>query len=408
MWRGKDGNSFWRQGTMRTRRLLIGGTIGLAGLSLAALTLSRAEEKPPAAPPLQAVTVASVPQREIAEWDEFTGRLQAVDQVEIRPRVSGYIQRVTFTEGREVKKGEVLFKIDPRPYQAELARARAELERAKSAAALAASDVQRAQNLVKAQAISREEYDSRTSAEAQGGASVKAAQAAVETARLNLEWTRVRSPISGRVSNALVTEGNLVQTAPATLLTTVVSLDPMYVYFDSDEQTYLRYAGQAKSAGSNWRTARLPVYLGLANETGYPHEGQLDFVDNQVDPNTVTIRTRAVFSNKSRAMTPGLFARVKLVGDHKRKALLVRDAAIGTDQDRKFVLVVGPGDTLTYRPVVPGRLVEGLRIIDSGVQPGERVVVNGLMRVRPGMKVAPTLTEMTAADSVPPAAGQGK
>src|SRR5215213_5194649 len=370
---------------MQTRRIVLTGTLGLVVISLAALSLnSRAEDKAPAAPPLQTVTVAPVPEREVSEWDEFTGRLQAVDQVEIRPRVSGYIQRVTFTEGREVRKGEVLFEIDPRPYQAELARAQAELERAKSAAALAASDVQRAQNLVKAQAISREEYDSRNSAEAQGGASVKAAEAAVETARLNLEWTRVRSPISGRLSNALVTPGNLVEAGPpATLLTTVVSLDPMYVYFDSDEQTYLRYAGRAGSNGANWRTAKLPVYLGLANEDGYPHEGQLDFVDNQIDPNTGTIRTRAVFSNKSRALTPGLFARVKLVGTQKKKALLVRDAAIGTDQDRKFVLVVGPGDTLTYRPVVPGRLTDGLRIVSSGLKPGERIVVNGLMRVRP-------------------------
>jgi len=394
---------------MQTRRFVLTGALGLTGLSLAALTLSsRAEDKAPAAPPLQAVTVAPVPEHEISEWDEFTGRLEAVDQVEIRPRVSGYIRRVTFSEGREVKKGEVLFEIDPRPYQAELARAQAELERAKSAAALAASDVRRAQNLVKAQAISREEYDSRASAEAQGGASVKAAEAAVETARLNLDWTRVRSPISGRVSNALVTPGNLVEAGPpATLLTTVVSMDPMYVYFDSDEQTYLRYAGQARN-GSNWRTAKLPVYLGLANEDGYPHEGRLDFVDNQIDPNTGTIRTRAVFSNKSRALTPGLFARVKLVGEHKRKALLVRDAAIGTDQDRKFVLVVGPGDTLTYRPVVPGRLVDGLRIIDSGLQPGEHVVVNGLMRVRPGMKVAPQLSEMTASDSAAAAPAQEK
>ena len=395
---------------MRTRRIVFSGGLGVVVISLAALTLnSRAEDKAPAAPPLQAVTVAPVPEREISEWDEFTGRLEAVDQVEIRPRVSGYIQRVTFTEGREVRKGEVLFQIDPRPYQAELDRAQAELDRAKSAAALAANDVRRADPLVKAQAISREEYDSRTSAEAQGGASVKAAEAAVETARLNLEWTRVRSPISGRVSNALVTPGNLVEAGqPATLLTTVVSLDPMYVYFDSDEQTYLRYAGRARNNGPNWRDGKLVVHLGLANEEGYPHEGRLDFVDNQIDPNTGTIRTRAVFSNKSRALTPGLFARVKLVGDHKRKALLVRDAAIGTDQDRKFVLVLGPGDSLVYRPVVAGRLVDGLRIIDSGLQPNEKVVVNGLMRVRPGMKVAPTLSEMTAADSAAPAAGQGQ
>jgi RND family efflux transporter MFP subunit len=388
---------------MQTRRLVIPGILSIALLSLAALRLAGGNEPAPA-PQLQAVTVAEVLEREISEWDEFTGRLEAVDAVEIRPRVSGYITRVTFDEGKEVKKGEVLFEIDPRPYEAELARAEAELERARSAAALAASDVQRAGKLVAAQAISREEYDSRTSAEAQGGATVRAAEAALQTARLNLDWTRVRSPISGRVSNALVTPGNLVEAGPpsATLLTTVVSLDPMYVYFDSDEQTYLRYASRARSSGANWREARLPVYLGLANESGYPHEGRLDFVDNQVDPRTGTIRTRAVFSNRSRALTPGLFARVKLVGSHKINALLVRDAAIGTDQDRKFVLVVGPGDTLVYRPIVPGRLTDGLRIVTSGLKPDERVVVNGLMRVRPGMKVAPTLTSMVP-DSTAPA-----
>jgi RND family efflux transporter MFP subunit len=394
---------------MQTRRLAVPGILTLAALSLAALTLNRGKKTPPA-PPLQAVTVAPVPEREITEWDEFTGRLEAVDQVEIRPRVSGYIKRVAFDEGKEVRKGEVLFEIDPRPYQAELARAEAELERARSAASLAKSEVQRAGKLVDAQAISREEFDSRTSAEVQGGAQVRAAEAAVETARLNLEWTKVRSPIAGRVSRAEVTAGNLVQTGPpeGTPLTTVVSLDPMYVYFDSDEQTYLRYAGQTKSSGTNWRNAKLPVFLGLANESGYPHEGRLDFVDNQVDPKTGTIRTRAVFSNKSRALTPGLFARVKLVGTQKKKALLVRDAAIGTDQDRKFVLVVGPGDTLVYRPIVPGRLVDGLRIVDSGLQANDRVVVNGLMRVRPGMKVAPTLSDMTAADSVTQAPGDSQ
>ena len=394
---------------MQTRRLVIPGVLSIALLSIAALTLAGGNEPPPA-PQLQAVTVAPVLEREINEWDEFTGRLEAKDAVEIRPRVSGYITRVAFDEGKEVRKGEVLFEIDPRPYQAELARAEAELERARSAAALAASDVQRAGKLVAAQAISREEYDSRTSAEAQGGATVRAAEAAVRTARLNLDWTRVRAPISGRVSSAMVTPGNLVEAGPpaATLLTTVVSLDPMYVYFDSDEQTYLRYANRARSNGSNWREARLPVYLGLADEEGFPHEGRLDFVDNQVDPNTGTIRTRAVFSNRSRALTPGLFARVKLVGTQKTKALLVRDAAIGTDQDRKFVLVVGPGDTLAYRPVVPGRLSDGLRIVTAGLEAGDRVVVNGLMRVRPGMKVAPTLTTMvsdsSASDSLTTAA----
>ena len=389
---------------MQIRRLVIPGVLSIVLLSLVALRLAGGNEPAPA-PQLQAVTVAQVLERDVSEWDEFTGRLEAVDVVEIRPRVSGYITRVTFDEGKEVKKGEVLFEIDPRPYQAELARAEAELERARSAASLAASDVERAGKLVAAQAISREEYDSRTSAEAQGGATVRAAEAAVRTARLNLEWTRVRAPISGRVSNAMVTPGNLVEGGPpsATLLTTVVSLDPMYVYFDSDEQTYLRYASRARGKGANWREARLPVYLGLANEEGFPHQGRLDFVDNQVDPNTGTIRTRAVFSNRSRALTPGLFARVKLVGTQKAKALLVRDAAIGTDQDRKFVLVVGPGDTLAYRPIAPGRLNDGLRIVNSGLQAGDRIVVNGLMRVRPGMKVAPTLTSMEP-DSTQPAA----
>jgi multidrug efflux system membrane fusion protein len=392
-------------GNMQTRRLAVIGALSLAGFSFAALTVIGGKE-PPAAPPLQAVTVAEVPEREITEWDEFTGRLEAVDQVEIHPRVSGYIKRVTFAEGKEVKKGEVLFEIDPRPYEADLARAEAELESARSAASLAKSEVQRASKLVEMQAISREEFDSRTSAEVQGGAQVRALEAAVQTARLNLEWTRVRSPIAGRVSNALVTAGNLVQAGPpaGAVLTTVVSVDSMYLYFDSDEQTYLRYASRARSSGgTNWRTARLPVYLGLANESGFPHEGRLDFVDNQVDPKSGTIRTRAVFSNRSRALTPGLFARVKLVGTEKVNTTLVRDAAIGTDQDRKFVLVVGPGDTLAYRPIVPGRLTDGLRIVTSGLKPGERIVVNGLMRVRPGMKVTPTLAAMVP-DSVTPAA----
>jgi multidrug efflux system membrane fusion protein len=388
---------------MQNRRLAVTGVLSLAGLSLAALTVGGKKE-PPAAPQPQAVTVAEVAERQITEWDEFTGRLEAVDQVEIHPRVTGYIKRVTFAEGKEVKKGEVLFEIDPRPYEADLARAEAELESARSAASLAKSEVRRAGKLVDMQAISREEFDSRTSAEVQGGAQVRALEAAVQTARLNLEWTRVRSPIAGRVSNALVTAGNLVQAGPpaGAVLTTVVSVDSMYLYFDSDEQTYLRYASRARSSGgSNWRTARLPVYLGLANESGFPHEGRLDFVDNQVDPKSGTIRTRAVFSNRSRALTPGLFARVKLVGTEKMNATLVRDAAIGTDQDRKFVLVVGPGDTLAYRPIVPGRLTDGLRIVTSGLKPGERIVVNGLMRVRPGMKVAPTLAPMVPDSTTP-------
>lgn len=370
---------------------------------LVSLVVTACSSKPPAPPPPPAVSVAPVLQRDVAETDEFSGRLEAVDHVEIKPRVSGYIRRVTFTEGREVKKGDVLFEIDPRPYQADLDRARAQLQQARTAADLAEKDVARAEKLVNVQAISREEFDSRTSAQANGAAAVRAAEAAVETARLNLDWTKVRSPIAGRVSRAEVTEGNLVQAGPpdATLLTTVVSLDSMYLYFDSDEQTYLRYSSRAAAAGTRgWRDARLPVYLGLANESGFPHEGRLDFVDNRIDPTSGTIRTRAIFSNRDRRFTPGLFARVRLVSGARAPALLVRDAAIGTDQDRKFVLVLTKGDSLAYRPVEIGRLSDnGLRVVRTGVAEGDQVVVNGLMRVRPGMKVSPKMVAMVSDSS---------
>jgi multidrug efflux system membrane fusion protein len=371
-----------------------------SALLLGVLTLGNGS-KPPAPPPPPAVTVATVPERDITEWDEFTGRLEAVDAVEIRPRVSGYIRRIAFNEGNGVKKGQILFEIDPRPYQAELARAEAELERARSAASLAVSEVERAGRLVNVQAISREEYDTRTSAEAQGGATVRAAEAAVRTARLNLEWTHVRSPITGRVSRAEVTPGNLVQAGPpdATLLTTVVSLDPIYAYFEGDEQTYLKYAALARNGSRpNSRDNRSPIYLGLANEEGFPHKGYVDFVDNQLNPEAGTIRIRAVFSNKERLFTPGLFARIRLVGSGTYPAKLVLDRAIGTDQDKKFVLVLKPDSTVDYRSVQVGRLVDGLRVINSGLEPGEQIVINGLQRVRPGMKVTPTTAPM-AVDS---------
>jgi RND family efflux transporter MFP subunit len=353
------------------------------------------------------VTVAEVPERNITEWDEFTGRLEAVDAVEIRPRVSGYIRRIAFNEGNGVKKGQVLFEIDPRPYQAELARAEAELERARTGAALAAREVTRAQQLVNAQAISREEFDTRTAAESQGDASVRAAEAAVATARLDLEWTRVRSPITGRVGRAEVTPGNLVHAGPgdATRLTTVVSIDPIYAYFEGDEQTYLKYAALARNGSRpNSRDNRSPIYLGLSNEEGFPHKGYVDFVDNQLNPEAGTIRLRAVFSNKDHLFTPGLFARIRLVGSGTYLARLVLDRAIGTDQDKKFVLVVKPDSTVDYRSVQLGRLVDGLRVVSSGLEPGEQIVINGLQRVRPGMKVAPTKAPMAVDSTVDTAA----
>ncbi len=358
---------------------------------------------PPPAPPAPGVTVAEVPERDINEWDEFTGRLEAVDAVEIRPRVSGYIQRVAFAEGKEVRKGDVLFEIDPRPYAADLARADAELEVARTRAELAAREVERAGRLVAVQAISKEEFDTRTAGEAESAAAVRAAEAAVATARLDLEWTRVRSPIAGRVGRAEVTEGNLVQAGPptATRLTTVVSLDPIYVYFEGDEQTYLRYAEMARSgARPSSRDTRNPVYIGLANESGFPHQGYMDFVDNQLNPESGTIRARAVLSNKDRRFTPGLFARIKLVGSGRYRTALIQDRAVGTDQDKKFVLVLQPDSTVEYRAVQVGRVVDGLRIVRGGLKPGERIVVNGLQRARPGMKVTPTFASMDP-DSAP-------
>jgi multidrug efflux system membrane fusion protein len=388
---------------MSTRSLSLVGPIWLT------MALAGCSAKPPDPPPPPAVTVAPVLERDINEWDEFTGRLQAVDQVEIRPRVSGYIRRVTFPEGKEVRKGEILFEIDPRPYQADLARAEAQLEQARTASELAAREVARAQRMVAVKAISQEEFDSRTSAQANGLASVRAAEAAVQTARLNLGWTQVRSPIAGRVSNAEVTAGNLVQAGPptATLLTTVVSLDPIYAYFEGDEQTYLKYTSLARSgARPSSRDVRNPIYMGLANENGeFPHKGYVDFVDNRLDPETGTIRARAVFSNKDRLFTPGLFARMKLVGSGRYHAALVLDRAIGTDQDKKFVLVLKPDKTVEYRSVQPGRLVDGLRVVSSGLKGGEQIVINGLQRVRPGMKVTPTVASMEPDSTTTASAG---
>ena len=383
---------------MRTRWLLPFGSLW------ATLALSGCGAKPPDPPPAPAVTVAAVPEREITEWDEFTGRLEAVEQVEIRPRVSGYIRRVTFAEGKEVTKGEVLFEIDPRPYEAELARTEAEVARARTGAELAAREVARAQRLVDVQAISRQEFDSRVGAQGQGDASVRAAEAAVQTARLNLEWTRVRSPIAGRVSRADVTAGNLVQAGPptATLLTTVVSLDPIYVYFEGDEQTYLKYAGLARDGSRpSSRDVRNPIYMGLMNEDGrFPHQGYVDFVDNALNPETGTIRARAVFSSKDRLFTPGLFARLKLVGSGKYRTTLALDRAVGTDQDKKFVLVLKPDSTVEYRSVQIGRLVDGLRVVTTGLKAGEQIVINGMQRARPGMKVAPTVAPMAPDSAV--------
>ena len=353
------------------------------------------------------VTVAPAVDKVVTDWDEFTGHFEAVQSVEVRPRVSGFVQRVSFAEGATVHAGDPLFVIDARPYEAEAARAEAVLEQARTREQLAGMELDRAKRLVTTQAISREELDSRTSAQAEATAAVRAAEAALKTARLNLEWTTVRAPITGRASRAEITVGNLVQAGPpaATLLTTIVSLDPIYVYFDTDEQAYLRYAAGTLGGASARATGR-SVSVGLSGETGFPHEGTLDFVDNRVDNTAGTIRLRAVLPNKGQLFTPGLFARVRLDGNQHRPTTLVQDQSIGTDQDRKFVLVLKPDSTVEYRAITIGRIVDGLRVVQSGLKPGENVVINGLLRVRPGMKVTAKQSVMVALNAAPARVGQ--
>jgi len=357
---------------------------------------------PGGAPPPPQVSVAAVIEKEVNDWDEFTGRLEAVERVEIRPRISGYIEKIYFQQGAEVKKGDLLFEIDPRPLQAELARAEADLARANARLDLAQSDLARAEELVQSKAISQQGYEQLTSSRQDSDAAVKAAQAALLTARLNLDYTKIRSPINGRTSRAEVTAGNLVTGggAPSTLLTTVVSLDPIYAYFEGDEQVYLKYAELSRRGERpSSRDKRNPIYMGLSSEKGHPHQGYVDFVDNTLNPQTGTIRARAVFDNKERMFTPGLFARLKLVGSGTYRAMLVNDKAVGTDQSKKFVLVVGADNKAVYREVKLGPVIDGLRVVKLGLNSGEMIVVNGLQRVRPGDAVTPQTVSMLEADT---------
>ena len=355
---------------------------------------ARNEAAQPAATSLPQVTVAAASERKVTEFDEFTGRFEAVERVEVRPRVSGYISSVNFGEGSEVRKGDVLFVIDPRPYLAERDKARAQLAQAHSQLVLAKSERDRATKLLTQHAISEEEFDTRTAGREQAQANVEAAQAALDAANLNLEFTRVTAPIAGRISRALVTSGNFVANGQ-TLLTTLVSLDPIYVSFDGDEHVYLKYTKLAREGSrASSRDARNPVLVGLADEDGYPHQGVMVFVDNALDPATGTIRGRALLDNHDRSFTPGLFARVKLMGSGEYRAVLINDSAIGTDQSVRYVLVVGADNKVEYRPVKLGPIIDGLRVVQSGLAAGETIVVNGLQRVRPGAQVAPQRVAM--------------
>ncbi|KFN50467.1 efflux RND transporter periplasmic adaptor subunit [Arenimonas composti] len=377
----------------RLPRLARAATFALT-LAVATACSLQAQESGTIAP--AQVTVAAVVERDVARADEFTGRIAAVESVAVRARVGGYIDRIAFREGQEVRRGDVLFVIDDREYRAALARAEAELAGARSRAAQAGSELARARQLAETRLISAEQLEQRRAVAAQTEADVRAAQAQVEVARLDLEFTRVRAPIDGLAGRAEVTAGNLAA-ADATVLTTIVSLDPVHVYFEGDEQTWLRYDREARDGGRA-RADGNPVRVGLAGEEGWPHAGRLDFVDNRVDPGTGTIRARAVLANPDRVFRPGLFARVQLLADSPQPALLVDDKAVLTDQDRKYVYVVGANDTAERRDVVPGRLIDGLRMIESGLQPGDRVVVGGVQRIFfPGMPLAPVEAEGGAA-----------
>ncbi|WP_230351484.1 efflux RND transporter periplasmic adaptor subunit [Lelliottia sp. WAP21] len=352
-----------------------------------------------AVPQAPAVSAADVVVKSISQWDSFNGRIEAVESVQLRPRVSGYIDKVNYTDGQEVKKGEVLFTIDDRTYRAALEQAQAALTRAKTQASLARSEASRTDKLVNTNVVSREEWEQRRSAASQAQADIRAAQAAVDAAQLNLDFTKVTAPIDGRASRALITSGNLVTAGDsASVLTTLVSLKTVYVYFDVDEATYLHYQNLARSGqGASSNHLALPVEIGLVDEEGYPHQGKVDFLDNQLTPSTGTIRMRALLDNAQRQFTPGLFARVRLPGSAEFKATLVDDKAVLTDQDRKYVYIVDKEGKAQRRDITPGRLAAGLRIVQQGLNPGDKVIVDGLQKVfMPGMPVNAKTVPMTA------------
>lgn len=362
--------------------------ISLSGVILLGSLLAGCDrgEAQSAPPPPPEVSVAQVAEQKVSRWDSFNGRFDAVESVQLRPRVSGYIDRVNYREGDEVKKGQVLFTIDDRTYRATLEQAQAALNNARSQAVLARSEAARTDKLIGTNVVSREEWEQRRSAASQAQANVQSAQAAVDMAQLNLSFTRVTAPIDGRASRALITTGNLVAAGDsASVLTTLVSLDKIYVYFDVDEATYLQYQAMARQGQQR---GALPVEVGLTGERGYPHRGTVDFLDNQLTASTGTIRMRATLDNAQRQFTPGLFARVRLPGSADFTALLVDDKAILTDQDRKYVYVVDNAGKAQRRDIQVGDLANGLRIVQSGLKPGDQVIVNGLQKVfMPGMPV---------------------
>jgi membrane fusion protein, multidrug efflux system len=374
--------------------------LSLASLCLTACGGDAQQQYPP-----PEVSVAAVEQRSVTEWDDYSGHVEAIESAEIRPRVTGHLRKVHYHEGGLVEKGQLLFTIDDREYAAAADAARADLARAGARIALAQQELTRAESLISARAVSQGELDERRMEFLQAEADKLSAQARLTQAELNLGFTRIRAPFAGRAGGALVKPGNLV-TPNESLLTTLVSVDPVYVTFTGDERAYLRYQELAREGNrQSSRDARNPVLVGLANEEGYPHKGEMDFVDNAMNPATGTIRARAVLPNPDGVFTPGLFARVRLLGGSQTNALLIHEQAVLTDQDRRFVYVLGKDNSAARKDVQLGPHVEGLRIVESGLAVGDKVIVNGMRKIFfAGQPVSPRDVPMDDPNRPAPAA----
>jgi RND family efflux transporter MFP subunit len=401
------------------RRIGVGCALVMAGV----LSGCGGEGKgPPAAAAPPEVTVSQVVSRQITDYAEFTGRMDAAETVDVRARVSGYLTDVDFTDGQDVKRGEVLFQIDPRPFEASLQNVEGQKAQWEAKLARAKADVERYEKLVPTGAATPQDLDKATADMGEATAAIQSADATIKQANLDLEFAKITAPISGQISRALITKGNLVR-GDNELLTTIVSLDPMYVYFNVSERDLLRLQQEARSSRPpgatqpNIKSQQIPVYLGLASEEDYPHEGVIDFADNRVNPGTGTIRVRGTFDNAKRIFKPGLFARVRVPTSEPYQALLVAERAIGIDQGMKYVLVMDDKNVVKRQFVELGALQDdGLRVIKAGLQPGEWIVVNGMQRARPGKPVTPQRAEMpmrpgevqAAASVTPPSAPAGQ
>ncbi|HXO84439.1 MAG TPA: efflux RND transporter periplasmic adaptor subunit [Gemmatimonadales bacterium] len=370
--------------------------IGAGSTAYYILRSNGAQANAPAAQAPQAtpVSVAFVEQRDVAIWDEFSGRLEAIERVEVRSRVAGAVQSVHFREGALVKRDDLLITIDRAPYAAEVDRLQAQLAAAEARVLLTKSDVERGEQLSGTRVISQREFDQRVNAKSEAEANVKAARAALQSAQLNLDYTQVRAPVAGRVGRLEITVGNLVAAGPgAPVLTTLVSVNPIYASFNADEQVVTRALQTLADQGASTQVERIPVRMSLATNDD-TFEGRLQLIDNQVDARSGTVRVRATFDNTAGRLIPGQFARLRMGQPKAEPALMLNERAIGTDQSKKFVLVVNDENKAEYREISLGAAVDTLRVVNSGLKGGERIVVNGLQRVRPGALVVPQLVRM--------------